>query len=246
MDLDQERRLDRIKAAVGVAAFHAVIGYALITGLAFDIATEVSERLKVFDVRVPPPPAIDEPPPPPQKESKAEEGKASPPNLRAKPTPIVAPPPEIRLEIPPPVRAADRPSKAEGFDATAGAADVAGPGTGAGGVGDGTGSGGQGTGPGGGGIAAKAQRVSGGFTARDYERASRGAQLSGTVFVRYSVGADGRVGGCTVTRSSGHGGLDDATCRIIEQRFRYRPARDRQGNPVADVVNTNFTWSPQY
>jgi protein TonB len=60
--------------------------------------------------------------------------------------------------------------------------------------------------------------------------------------VRYVVGTDGSVGGCRVTRSSGHAELDETTCRLIEQRFRYRPARDGAGRPVPETVSRTFDW----
>ena len=64
LQVKQENR-DRIKSAVVVAAFHALLGYALLAGLGFDVPAQVSERLKLFD-------AVEEPPPPPA-------GFASPP-----------------------------------------------------------------------------------------------------------------------------------------------------------------------
>jgi protein TonB len=39
------------------------------------------------------------------------------------------------------------------------------------------------------------------------------------------------VTGCRVTRSSGSRALDSTTCRLIEQRFRFRPSRDALGRP---------------
>jgi protein TonB len=69
--------------------------------------------------------------------------------------------------------------------------------------------------------------------------------LEGTVYVRYTVQADGYVTNCSVTKSSGHFRLDRATCEIIEDRFRYRPALDTGGRPVASTKNTSFSWSPE-
>lgn len=235
---------DRVKAAAGVAVFHLLLGYVLLTGLASSVTRSLGEELKVFDIP-------EDPLPPPQSEqqpavkSAAEkEGAASPPNLKSKPTPIVAPPPEVKLELPSPVIAAPQPSPVIGRNASAGAADVPGPGTGSGGVGTGTGSGGSGTGPGGGGGGRPAARVRGGFTPRDYSRIAGPLLLQGIVHVRYTVQAEGHVTNCAVTRSSGHLRLDRATCEIIEDRFRYRPALDAEGRPVASTKNTSFSWSP--
>jgi protein TonB len=62
------------------------------------------------------------------------------------------------------------------------------------------------------------------------------------VLVRYTVGVDGRPSGCTVTQSSGNEDLDSNTCRLVEQRFRYEPARDADGRVVPDTVNGRHVW----
>jgi protein TonB len=237
--VEQDRNRDRLKAAVGVAAFHAALGYALITGLGYEVVSKIGDNLKVFDVPEPVPPPVEEPPPPQPKAEKAE-GEASPPNLVSKASPVVAPQPKIRLEVPPPVVAAPVPK--QGNDRSAGSANVPGPGTGSGGVGDGSGSGGQGTGTGGG-IASSAERESGQLSGdRDYPRAARAAGIEGSVAVRFTVEPSGRVSGCQVLRSSANAELDSTTCRLIEQRFRYRPARDGAGNPVPEVISRTFDW----
>lgn len=232
---------DRIKAAIAVAALHALLFYALLTGLGGQVIRHTADSLNIFDVPPdPPPPPADEPIPA-QLSSKAPEGAASPPNLRSRPTPIVAPPPRVRVEAPSPVRTAPLPAPLPtGSDRTAGAADVAGPGTGAGGQGSGTGSGRFGSGAGGGGLT-RAQRIAGALSYADYPGPAR-AEIE-TVSVRFTVGPDGRVRGCAVTRSSGNARLDATTCRLIEQQFRYRPATVG-GEPVASVVTTTFDWVP--
>ncbi|HEY0413036.1 MAG TPA: energy transducer TonB, partial [Allosphingosinicella sp.] len=177
---------------------------------------------------------------PPKVRTKAPEGAAAPPNLRSVATPIVAPPTEIRFVIPPPIVAA--PVAGIGGDPSAGAADVPGPGTGSGGVGNGTGSGGQGNGGGGGG-GSHARWVKGGIDPSDYPRRALEAHASGTVFLRFTVGTDGHVRGCAVTRSSGNAELDSTTCRLIERRFRYKPARDARGKAVAETIVGEHVWS---
>jgi protein TonB len=52
----------------------------------------------------------------------------------------------------------------------------------------------------------------------------------------------GRVDACRVTRASGSRELDALTCRLLEQRLRFSPARDMAGRPVATEVGTTFTW----
>ena len=77
----------------------------------------------------------------------------------------------------------------------------------------------------------------------DYPPEARDAGVGGTVSVRYTVETDGHVTGCVVTRSSGDASLDQTTCRLIEQRFRYKPSMDAQGRPVPSLVEENHTWS---
>jgi protein TonB len=45
-----------------------------------------------------------------------------------------------------------------------------------------------------------------------------------------------------VTRSSGSRELDSVTCRLIMQRFRYRPARDAEGRPIAETIAGEHVW----
>ena len=243
---DPERNRDRLKSALGVAAFHAAIGYALIAGLGFDVVREISEELKLVRIAEEPPPPPEAVPDEPQAELQKErakdpEGAASPANLRDTPTPVVAPPPVI--PVPTPLPAA--PIAGEGSRPAAGAADVPGPGTGSGGIGTGTGSGlqGNGTGGGGGGGAARrARHIAGGIDDRDYPDAAVRALASGTVHLRFRVSAEGRVTDCAVTRSSGHRALDETTCRLIKRRFRYRPATDSSGRPVPDTIVGQHEW----
>jgi len=134
---------------------------------------------------------------------------------------------------PPPVAAA--PIAGIGAAPSAGAAPIAGPGTGAGGQGNGTGSGagGNGTGSGGGlGRGTAPRQIHGRIKDRDYPESARASGAQGTVWVRYTVTVDGRAINCRVLRSSGNGAIDETTCRLIQGRFRYKPAKDEHGRPV--------------
>lgn len=239
-EADRDRRRERIGAALAVALFHALLGYALITGLGFEVAAEVGDRLKVFALP-------EDPVPPPVEDAasaearkEAEEGAAAPPALEARAAPIVAPPPEVRLEVPPPVVGAAVPGA--GNDASAGAAPLPGPGTGGGGLGSGTGSGRAGEGTGGGGGGVRAQWLKGRFRDADYPRGARRDRAGGTVYARFTVGKDGRPTGCRIMRTSGRADLDAVTCRLIEARFRYRPARDAAGRAVTEELGWKQDW----
>jgi len=236
---DRERNRVRATSALGVAAFHVALGYALISSFGVQFGGETQDELKVFDVpeEIIPPPV--EETVAPKERTPDPEGSASPPNLKAKASPVVAPPPVLFPPVPlPAAKTAD-----QGSDNASGASDVAGPGTGAGGQGTGTGSGGQGSGSGGGGgAAAKAQWIQGRIANRDYPRAASRAGAEGTVIVRFTVETSGRATGCRVMSSSGNADLDATTCRLIERRFKYRPAKDAQGNPVASQQGWKQVW----
>jgi protein TonB len=231
-------RQGRIGSAAGVAAIHAVLGYALIVGLGMQVSGRTEESLKLFNLAIEPPPAPVEPLKPVEQASQKQAGAASPPDLLAQASPVVAPEPKIRL-LPPPVVAAPVPSMAS--DPSAGAAPIPGPGTGSGGTGDGTGSGGDGNGAGSG-VASGAELIKGRIKNSDYPKAASRAQAGGTVIAKFTVGVDGRPSGCSVLRSSGNSALDATTCRLIEQRFRYRPATDAQGRPVPETKGWKQVW----
>jgi protein TonB len=244
--LAEDRNRDRFKAGLGVAACHLLIGYALVTGLRYEVVRdEIGRSLKLFDVADPPPPPVEKPVP--AQKTRTPEGAAAPPSLKANPSPVVVPPPKVRISVPTPLPAVPKPSPLPpGGAATAGATETPGAGSGTGGEGSGTGGGGQGSGSGGGG-ASRAARITGSISgASDYPPAAKRAGIEGSVTVRYTVGLDGRASGCAVTRSSGNAELDAATCRIIERRFRYRPAKDRQGRSVAETVRRTFDWLLPY
>ena len=87
---DQKMSGSKVVAIVIVALIHAVIGYAFVTGLAYQYVKKVSEKLNTFDVEEPPPPPPDEPPPPP-------------PDIPLPPPPVVTPTPTVQPNTPPPV-----------------------------------------------------------------------------------------------------------------------------------------------
>ena len=230
---------DRIKAALAAAALEGLLAYALITGLAMKVPAAIGEHLVLLGITPPPPPPVRKTVPPPTRATKPQ-GAASPPNLMAKPTEVVAPVPLVAPVVPPPIAAA--PVAGPGSDPSAGASDIAGPGTGSGGQGTGLGSGGSGDGGGGGGGGSPPRWVKGKIENKDYPRAAGDAGVEGVVSVRFTVETDGRATRCAVTHSSGSEALDETTCRLIEARFRYKPARDSNGRPVRSTLIEDHEW----
>ncbi|WP_300973885.1 TonB family protein [Sphingomonas sp. LHG3406-1] len=232
-------RKDRAGAIALVLLVHAGVIAALFA-LSPDVSVpKVMEGpLEMFDVSLPPPPPPP-PPPPTVVESKAaprEEGAAAPPARKAEASPVQRPDPVVELPPPPPTVTA-APTPGTGAAPSAGAAPVDGPGSGAGGQGSGTGSGGSGSGPGGGGDGGEGRgpSVIAGttLTGRSYPREVLRAWPRGSrVFVAVRVQLDGRATDCKVNRSSGNAIVDQWTCRLVEERVRFRPAVDGNGRPV--------------
>jgi TonB family protein len=80
------------------------------------------------------------------------------------------------------------------------------------------------------------------FSSADYPASAIRAGEEGAVGFRLDIGKDGRVAACTVTASSGSPALDSTTCRLITQRARFLPARDRQGWPTGDIASGKIVW----
>jgi protein TonB len=80
------------------------------------------------------------------------------------------------------------------------------------------------------------------FRTSDYPQTALDNEEQGTVAVQLSVGANGRVTGCSVTKSSGSRTLDSTTCRILTSRAKFTPARDSNGNPTTGSFPQRITW----
>lgn len=226
----RQRAISGGGALIAVAA----VGFSLASGLDLEVVRKASDAITAIAIAAPPPPR--EQIVSPKASTQQASGKASAANKHAKAAPVFAS--EAKLPpIVPPVAAAQRPSA--GDNASAGATPNPGPGSGAGGRGDGTGAGGSGSGTGSG---TKALWRSGTIRDRDYPREASRSKAGGVVEVRFTIEASGRVSGCRVTRSSGDASLDETTCRLIEERFRFKPASNAAGEPVASQYGWRQSW----
>ena len=210
---DQQMSGNRITVFIVVAILHIVVGYALVSGLAASAYKKVKEVTSAIDIKDEPPPP---PPPPPPKE------KLPPP------PPIVAPPPKIQLNVatphietvqtppppapPPPVVLPPPPPSAPPPPRFSA----------------------KGASPKG--------RPGDWATDNDYPTSAMREGKQGVTGFRVSVGPDGRVTDCSVTRSSGSPELDDTTCKLITRRARFAPAMDGDGKPTTGTYSSSVRW----
>lgn len=212
---DQQASGNKIVSLVIVALIHIVVIYALVTGLAYSAVKTVAEKLNVVDVEeevIEP----EEPPPPP-------------PDQPITPPPVVTPPPIVRTppttapvitttNTPPPV-----------FTPTPVVAPPPPPPA----------------------APPPPSKASGAqprgnpgswATPNDYPARALREERAGTTRFRVTIGPDGRVTDCQVTGSSGHADLDEATCKNVTRRARFKPALDAAGNAISDTYSNAVRW----
>jgi periplasmic protein TonB len=206
----------------------------LLLGLSPDIRRSAGETaLAAFSTPPETPPPAAKPEAPHALPGKAALTGAA--GVHAVPRAVTAPVSPVRLTLPPaPVIAATGDANSSGMRA-----DGAGPGAGAVGNGGGSGAGGAGQGGGGSPLAQIAGSID---SARDYPRAGRDARIGHSALIVFTVGVDGRAHDCHVRESSGDPDSDAITCRLAEQRFRFRPATDGAGNPVEHPYGWRQKW----
>ena len=220
---------ERFAALAAVALVQLVLGAALLSGLRVDTLRDNELVSRLIEVTIAPPPAPVVPVVHPRviRRHEAAAPKAEPKPIGGTPGPH----PSHATPAPTPVIALR-------------AAVASGGGTGSGtalGSGSGGGTGGQGYGGDDDGGTDLVQ-IAGEIRASDYPRDLRERGIGGRVAMVFTVGTNGRVTRCSITRSSGVPELDALTCRLIQQRFRYRPSTDRFGRPIADEVEGEHDW----
>lgn len=210
---EQKMSGNRITALVIVALIHVVIGYALISGLAYEGVKAVMKKVTTVDVKEEKP---KEPPPPPPKHD-------------TPPPPIVAPPPPVNVNItPPPIQTVvTPPPPAPPAPVLAPPAPPAPPPPA----------------PKGPAIPASPRGDPGSWaSSEDYPSAALREGAQGTAGFHLTIGPDGRVTSCEITSSSGNDQLDKATCQLVSRRARFTPAKDSDGHPMAGSYSNRIRW----
>jgi protein TonB len=214
---------NRTVSIVIVALLHVLLGYAIITGLAYNVVKKAAEDLKTFDVEEEPPPPPDEPPPPPPEKQ-----------VETPPPPVVSPPPLVRTNTPPPPVSTVNVAPPPVITTTAPPIPPAPPAPPAP--------------PPPPPPAVKVQpakaraNLASYFSDDDYPQDAIRNEQQGTTGVRLDIGPDGRVTNCTVTSSSGSSSLDSTTCRLLRSRARFTPATDSSGARTSDTTSTRIVW----
>lgn len=243
----------RTASAIAASAVVGLGAAALVLGLSSHMPLPGQARdtlVAIMPVRNEPPRPVPSPSPSPSPmptpaqtaETSRKKNAASPENIRNRATEVFAPVlPPLRQ---PPLIAAPR--LAQGAASNTGAADRVGPGQGAGGMGDGTGGGGDGDGNGYGDGESYTRPIQtrGKLRWSDLPPELRRTHRGGELELVYRVNVNGRVSDCRVTRSSGLPTLDAQTCRLITERFRFRPSLDPRGRPVASYIEETHGWDP--
>ena len=212
---DHSEGSSRTISIIIVALIHAVLGYAFVSGLGMKYVKQAAEQLNVIDVKEEPTPPDEAPPPPP-------------PDQPIEPPPVVAPPPIVRTPAPaPPIQTVRTPPPV--FNPVPVAAPPPPPAAP--------------PPPPQAASRAKPRGNPGGWlTDSDYPSRAQREERSGTAGFRLQIGPDGRVTDCTITSSTGHSDLDEATCRLLPRRARFSPAKGSDGNAMPDTYNGRITW----
>ncbi|KPL68975.1 energy transducer TonB [Erythrobacter sp. SG61-1L] len=213
---DQTMSGNKIVAIIIVGLVHLLVGYALVTGLAYSATKKIIERVTTVDIDEPEPEKTEEPPPPPPDE--------------APPPPIVAPPPPINVNVaPPPVTVVDRPPPPAPVIPIARPAPPAPPAP-----------------PPAVSKAKAAQakgqqrwqqRIMDSYPPRAIR-----SNTEGTVGVSVTVDAEGKVSACRVSSSSGSDILDEAACDGMQRYARFDPALDDAGHPTTGSWSTRIVY----
>ena len=213
---DQPAMSPRKAVSIGlVVLLHALIGYAFITGLAYNVIKKAANELKTVDIKDQPPPP-DKPPPPPPPTQKVEPPPVVAPPTIVKTVTAVAPPvvtvpvapptpaPVITPQAPPAPPPPPKPVQSQAASAKGNPASW--------------------------------------VTTDDYPPAALREGRQGVVAISWQINEQGRVENCQVTQSSGSPDLDDAACKLVTRRGKYTPAKDTNGNPIRGTDSRRFRW----
>lgn len=75
------------------------------------------------------------------------------------------------------------------------------------------------------------------YPTRDIRRGNEGV-----VGYRLVIGSDGKVDSCDIVASSGHAGLDQTTCTLLQKRAKFNPATNGEGARTTGTFAGKVNW----
>ena len=219
--LDVRSNRPSLAAITAVIGIHAVMGYALVTGLAADFVEEIYScplpTTEYTDPEVVPPPQPDEKSADPTESISPPIHAPTPPvdlvrdPVKIETTPAQLPPiDDIILDpLPPSTYVTPKPTPSPGLDPVA---------------------------------ARPRNNPASWVTTNDYPGRAIHEEWEGTTSFKVTVGTDGRAQDCMVTRSSGHALLDNATCQNVMKRARFKSAMDGFGERIMGSYSGSVRW----
>jgi protein TonB len=238
---NQGMSTNRMIAIILVVLLHAGVGFALVSGLAYEAMKKVKEKMEVIDIEEEKPPEEEPPPPeevivvpppsfaqklPIESNNKSETAKEDTKPKDDNPDPYKSCPDGSRVltsaqcvDSDPMITCPDGKTqvKASARSTCPKVENKSRP--------------------------AKPRNNPGAWaTTTDYPSRALNQGREGTTSFRVTVGSDGKVTDCQVTGSSGHGDLDAATCSNVKRRARFEPALDNAGNPTSGSYGNRVTW----
>ena len=209
-----------------VLALHALLGWALLTGLAQRMVEVIKSPIetKIIDEVKPPPPPPPENLPPPPKFQPPPPSFVPPPEVNVAPPPVpgptittvITPPPPAPVTITPPPPPAPAPAAAAAPPPRRAAARPA---------------------------VLNVQSCA--PRNEDYPQAALRAEATGTTRIRFTVGADGKVESSQIVRSAGGSREHKMLDRVAQTKLSectFRPGVDENGKPTGGTTEVEFVW----
>ena len=203
---DQKMSSNRLIALIVVAILHVILAYGLITGLAYEGVKKAIKRVTTVDIEEEVKKEEEPPPPPPEKKEVV--------------PPPVAPPVKIDVSTRPPViETVSRPPPPAPI-VLAPPAPVPPPPP-----------------PPPPPKPASPRNDPGSWaTPNDYPSRALREEKTGTTTFRVKIDSEGRVASCSIVSSSGDSELDDATCKNVSRRARFRKPSEGYGDTYTNRV----------
>lgn len=219
--VDTQGTGNRAPAIIGVAAIHAALGVVIVTGLAANFEQIIKDPPLIGDFVTKP---VEPPPPPPD------------PQDTAKTTPKDVFKPKTAFDIPTRDNPVTTTSDQQPWTVpdTGSMVDF--------GAGEGIGAGLNLDPPKLFEPVAPLARNGNWVTDNDYRTSWINRGWEGTAGFRLTIGTNGRVENCTITNSTGHAALDEATCTLVAKRAKFKAATNSQGETVSGTFSSAVRW----